>query len=140
MSGVKTARKLRQDQTKPEAMFWAAVRNRQFLNLKWRRQVPVDKYVADFLCENEKLIVELDGSQHSDEAARRYDQQRTKILERYGYRVIRFWNAEITENLDEVLRLLQQCVGQRLSPHPTATSKDVASTSPQGEVKKPQPL
>lgn len=131
MSNIQKARNLRRDQTKPEAIFWNTVRNRQFLKLKWKRQVPIDRFITDFVCEDEKLIVELDGSQHSDDAARRYDKKRTKILEQYGYRVVRFWNAEITNNLNDVLRLLQQCVGET-SPHPAAAK--AARTSPQGEA------
>ena len=130
MSHTQRARQLRHEQTKPEGIFWSEVRNRQFLGLKWKRQVPIDRYIADFVCDQEKLIVELDGSQHSEDKARRYDQKRTEILERYGYRVVRFWNDEVTDHMDDVLRLMQQTVGQT-SPHPAAA--DAARTSPQGE-------
>ncbi|MBL4870048.1 MAG: DUF559 domain-containing protein, partial [Robiginitomaculum sp.] len=60
MNSLKRARNLRRDQTKPEDMFWHEVRNRNFLGLKFRRQVPIGKYIADFVCEQEKLIIELD--------------------------------------------------------------------------------
>ncbi|NNE58548.1 MAG: endonuclease domain-containing protein [Hellea sp.] len=133
MSGIKTAPKLRRDQTKPEAIFWNTVRNRQFRKLKWRRQVPIDRYIADFVCEEEKLIVELDGGQHADDDARVYDEKRTKILEQYGYRVVRFWNSQVLEDLDHVLRVLDACIGQ-VSPHPAAAK--AARTSSQGEESK----
>ena len=133
MSNTSKARQLRRDQTKPESIFWTTVRNREFLGTKWKRQVPIDRFIVDFLCEDEKLIVELDGGQHNEDAAIVYDQQRTQILEQYGYRVVRFWNNDITENLDGVLRILQQSIGQS-SPHPAAA--DAARTSPQGEDNK----
>ena len=131
MSNIETARKLRRDQTKPEIIFWNAVRNRQVMALKWRRQVPVDRYVVDFMCEQEKLIVEIDGGQHGDVDARIYDQKRSQILEQYGYRVIRFWNSQVLEDMNHVLRVIEHCVGQG-APHPAAA--DAARTSPQGEV------
>ena len=134
MSGVETARKLRRDQTKPESVFWNVVRNRQFLGLKWERQVPIDRYVADFVCEDEKLIIELDGGQHNSDDNMAYDEKRTQILEQHGYRVIRLWNKDITDNMNDVLRILQQCVGQT-SPHPAAAK--AARTSPRGEVNLP---
>ena len=120
MSGVKTARKLRQSQTEAEYLFWTEVRNRQFMKLKWRRQAPIDRYVVDFVCEQEKLIVELDGSQHMD--TKDYDENRTQVLEHYGYRVLRFWNEDVFENLNEVFRIISQNVGGTNSPHPAAPS------------------
>ena len=79
---IKRARNLRRDQTKPEDIFWNEVRNRNFLGLKFRRQVPIDKYIADFVCEQEKLIIELDGDQHAENEIS--DEYRTQILESHG--------------------------------------------------------
>lgn len=87
-------------------MFWSAVRNRKFLGLKWRRQVPIGKYYADFLCEKKQVIVELDGGHHGDQIE--YDRHRTKVLGDYGYVVIRFWNAKITQDLDSALYKLER--------------------------------
>jgi len=109
MSNIQNARRLRREQTKPEEIFWHEVRNRNFLGLKFRRQVPIDKYIADFVCEQEKLIVELDGDQHAENAA--YDEQRTRVLERHGYRVVRFWNGDVYKNLDGVFEELAYLVG-----------------------------
>lgn len=121
MSSVETARRLRREQTDAEAKFWSEVRNRQFMRLKWRRQVPIDRYIADFVCEDEKLIVELDGSQHMDTAE--YDEQRTQTLERYGYRVLRFWNEDVFKHMDYVLNEIEQSVGgANISPHPAVPS------------------
>ncbi len=67
----------------------------------FRRQVPVDKYIADFACHYPKLIVELDGGQHGDAAAE--DAVRTKVLNQHGFKVLRFWNSEINESLEGVV-------------------------------------
>ena len=120
MNSINKARNLRREQTKAESIFWNAVRNRQFFDLKWRRQVPVDRYIADFLCESKKLIIELDGGQHATDDARRYDEKRSQILQQYGYHVIRFWNDEILNNLNGVLDSLANELGVLNSPHPAA--------------------
>jgi len=109
MRAVQKARALRRDETKAETIFWNAVRNRQFYGLKFRRQMPINRYIVDFVCEAEKLIVELDGDQHAD--AKGYDEIRTQTLERYDYRVIRFWNHDICENLEGVMREIERMVG-----------------------------
>lgn len=126
MGLVDAARKLRREQTEAEAWFWSEVRNRQFRGLKWRRQVPIDSYIADFVCEDEKLIVELDGSQHADTMD--YDQIRTQVLEQYGYRVLRFWNEDLFKHPDFVWAEIEKSIGLS-SPHP-------AEASPRGPLPK----
>ena len=106
---VKRARALRRRQTPAEDIFWREVRNRQFLGLKFRRQVPIGKYIADFVCEREKLIVEIDGASHVDSTD--YDEERTRVLEQFGYRVVRYWNSDLYEGLDSVFRELFRLVG-----------------------------
>ena len=95
------ARRLRRDWTKAEARLWLCLRNRQLDGFKFRRQLPIDRYFADFACLEAKLIVELDGGQHADEAA--YDAARTEVLEQAGFRVLRFWNHAVLTELDGVL-------------------------------------
>ncbi len=103
------ARRLRRNDTKAEALFWREVRGRHLGGYKFRRQVSISNYFADFACESAKLIVELDGDQHAEMLGE--DAARTTELENYGYRVIRFWNGDLFENLDgvmdEVLRELK---------------------------------
>lgn len=101
MDKTKFARYLRRNESKAEQLFWNAVRNRQFMNLKFRRQVPINRFVADFVCEEKKIVVELDDDSHDFKLEQ--DAERTKILEAHGYRVIRFANEEIYEDLDAVL-------------------------------------
>ncbi|MHB8528923.1 MAG: endonuclease domain-containing protein [Caulobacteraceae bacterium] len=94
------ARALRADQTDAERKLWSALCNRQLEGFKFRRQLPIDRYFADFACVEAKLVVELDGSQHIDQAA--YDAERTRVLEACGWRVLRFWNNDVLENVDGV--------------------------------------
>jgi len=101
------SRKLRRNKTEEEALLWSRVRNRQIENAKFRFQVPFDDFVADFACHSASLIVELDGSQHADNSD---DKNRDAILEIAGYRVLRFWNSEVFENLDGVLEEIRQAI------------------------------
>ena len=86
--------------TDVEKKLWSALRSRRFENYKFRRQVPIGKYIADFVCQDRKLIVELDGSQHEGSI---HDQQRDMWLKSIGYHVLRFWNIDINQALDGTL-------------------------------------
>ena len=109
------ASRLRQTMTDVEQALWIALRNRQLGGFKFRRQATIGAYVVDFLCIECNLIVELDGGQHSPEA----DQLRTDALENNGYRIARFWNHEIIENLEGVLTtILSMLEAVRPSPNP----------------------
>jgi len=79
----------------------------------FRRQVPIGRYFADFACHQIGLIIELDGSQHGEDAARRYDAERTAYLESQGYHVVRFWNAEVMDEIEAVLDTIFAIVQQR---------------------------
>jgi very-short-patch-repair endonuclease len=96
------AARLRRDRTEAEDRFWQAVRNRQLDGFKFRFQHSLWPYVADFTCLEAKLIVELDGGQHSETK----DARRTAFLEARGFRVLRFWNHDVLENLDGVLAVV----------------------------------
>ena len=97
---IARARSLRGASTDAERAVWAALRGRRFEGLKFRRQVPIDRYFVDFACVALKLIVELDGGQHADQIA--YDEERTRVLGLCGWRVLRFWNNDVLENIDGV--------------------------------------
>lgn len=112
---VARARSLRRSQTDAELRLWLHLRDRRLHGLKFRRQVPIEGYYADFLCKEAALIVELDGGQHA-EARSEHDLRRTKVLERQGYRVIRFWNHDVFGNIEEVLRQIVEA--SRKAPHP----------------------
>lgn len=94
------SRSLRKSQTEAEKRLWNAVRNRQIASTKFRRQVPIGPCIADFVAFEKRLIVEVDGGQHAESTV---DAKRTAYLEEQGFRVIRFWNNEVLNNLDGVL-------------------------------------
>ena len=106
----KRARKLRQTLSIKEKCMWCILRNRRLCKYKFIRQYAIGFYVADFVCREKKLIIELDGSQHSETIT--YDEQRTEYLQKRGYRVLRFWNNTVQENktgvLDTILRYLSE--------------------------------
>jgi len=95
------ARKLRRAQTDAERMLWARLRARGIGGAKFRRQLPIGPFVADFCCLEKRLIVELDGGHHGAQAER--DDKRSEWLERHGYRVMRFWNDDVVKNIEGVL-------------------------------------
>ncbi len=102
------AKELRQNQTDTESILWHYFRNRGLNNIKFRRQVPIGKYIADFLCMDKKLIIELDGSQHLEDENAQYDKERTEYLTKLGYKVIRIFNNDISKNINGVLGYILQ--------------------------------
>jgi very-short-patch-repair endonuclease len=113
------ARKLRRDATEAEKHLWRWLRGRQILGFKFRRQSPVAGFIADFLCEELRIIVELDGGQHSDSST---DADRTARLQAAGYQVIRYWNNDVMRNMEGVLEDLRSrliAVAGAGTPHPT---------------------
>ena len=103
------ARQLRRDQTLAETKLWLALRSHQLENIHFRRQHPIGNFIVDFCAPRAKLIIELDGSQHLEQ--REYDAERTEFLESRGYRVLRFWNNEVTSNLDGVIIMILDALG-----------------------------
>lgn len=109
------ARKLRREQTDCERKLWSALRDRQFDGFKFRRQQPIGPYIADFVCFETKLVIELDGDQHGSNQAIAYDQTRTLFLQAEGFRVLRFPNFEVISNFALVLDTIDRFVR---TPHP----------------------
>src|SRR5436853_3719947 len=101
-----TARRLRANSTSAEASLWRQLRRLETKGTHFRRQVPIGAYVADFACLASRLVIEIDGSQHGEELNRARDEIRTRWLESEGYRVVRFWNNDITQNLRGVLEVI----------------------------------
>ena len=104
-----TARHLRKNPTDAEIRLWHQLRRRQLRGFRFRRQVPLGRYVADFVCLSEKLVIEIDGGQHSSRFD--HDVRRTAWLAQNGFRVLRFWNNDVLENpegvLETILRALE---------------------------------
>ena len=105
------ARTLRRKQTDAERLLWLHLRDRRLMRYKFRRQLPIGKYIADFVCLKCMLIIEVDGGQHLQE--QRYDAVRTHYLESQGFRVLRFWNNDVLGNLEAVLYALTLSLSRR---------------------------
>ncbi len=105
------ARQLRRNQTDAEKRLWQLLRNRQLSGYKFRRQHPIGPYIADFVCLENGVIVELDGGQHMDQQA--YDERRSAYLRQHGFCVVRFWNNDVLKNLEGVIHSLTLTLSQR---------------------------
>ncbi len=95
------ARRMRSNPTPAEAKLWKILRKRQVLNTRFRRQHPIDPYIVDFYAPLHKLVIEVDGGHHVN--LHEYDQNRTDYLNEKGYRVMRFWNDQVMNDLDGVI-------------------------------------
>ena len=103
------ARALRKNSTDTERRLWQHLRLRQIGGYKFRRQQPLGPYIADIACLEKRLIVEVDGGQHSEQAA--YDARRSRWLEAQGFCVLRFWDHEVLREVDAVKQVIGQAVG-----------------------------
>ena len=103
-------RELRQSATKAEKILWEYLRNRNLDGLKFRRQHPIGKFIADFYCHEMKLVVELDGAVHDGKMNVQYDDSRTLELKGSGIKVIRFRNSEVENNISFVLNEIRKAI------------------------------
>jgi very-short-patch-repair endonuclease len=110
------ARTLRNEATDAERALWKQLRSKQVLGARFRRQHPINDYIADFVSFDAMLLIELDGGQHSEQEA--YDAKRTRHIESLGFTVLRIWNNEVFTNLGGVMDTIFALVGERLKPHP----------------------
>ena len=89
--------------TEQEKKLWYFLRKKFIKNCRFRRQYPIGDYIVDFVCREKNLIIEIDGGQHNEIEIQDYDKQRSLYLETKGFKVIRFWNNDIVENIEGVL-------------------------------------
>jgi very-short-patch-repair endonuclease len=108
---VDRARELRRAATPQERKLWRQLRLLRPAGLHFRRQVPIGRYVVDFACLKQRIVVEIDGGQHSFDAYAARDRTRDETLTRLGFRVKRFWNAEVNSNLDGVVETILATAG-----------------------------
>jgi very-short-patch-repair endonuclease len=102
------AQKLRQQQTEAEHRLWQWLRSHRVNGVHFRRQHAIGAYVVDFCAPRKKIVIELDGSQHLDQET--YDQVRTEYLQAKGYRVLRFWNNSVMDDLDGVMLVILEAI------------------------------
>ena len=98
------AAELRKEQTPAEAKLWAYLRTRRTNGIDFRRQHAIGPYITDFCAPRQKLVIEVDGSQHLDQ--QEYDAERTAFLEAQGYTILRFWNGDVMNNIEGVLGVI----------------------------------
>jgi very-short-patch-repair endonuclease len=110
------SRELRNNPTPAEKRLWLALSNRR-LGARFNRQVVIRPFICDFVARTAKLIIELDGGQHALNADA--DAKRTRFLESRGYRVLRFWNNEVLENVEGVVTAIERALADRPSPNPS---------------------
>ena len=123
------ARTLRREMTPQERLLWTHLRNRRFQNAKFRKQMWLAGFIADFACPEARLVVEADGSQHADNIE--YDAARERAFARQGWRTLRFWNNEINEDLEGVLTAIAAGL-----PSPSQPAARAACPSPlEGEAR-----
>lgn len=117
------AKSLRREMTDAERKLWSILRSRQLDGAKFRRQQPIGPFIADFVCQEARLIIEADGSQHVNSDA---DTRRTAFLKGKGYRVLRFWNNDILQNLEGVAESILAALD---TPHPAQPAAESPSPS-----------
>jgi very-short-patch-repair endonuclease len=114
------ARELRSNATDAERKLWQKIRRRQVEGFRFRRQVPIGPYIVDFACLAARLVVELDGGQHTEDHNIADDERRTAWLNSQGFRVNRFWNLEVLQNVDGVWENISAALAETvITPHPS---------------------
>ena len=111
---TRRAKILRENMTETEQRLWSRLRRRQINGHKFRRQFPCGKYVADFVCLEARLIIEVDGGQHAKQTGK--DELRDKWLASQGFRVLRFWNNDVLSEPDAVIETIVQALNETPTP------------------------
>ena len=113
---IERRRELRANQTDSEKLLWSRLRGKQLNGLKFWRQYSIGPYIVDFYCPTQRLVVEVDGSQHMEKEQKEYDDERTASFNAMNIRVIRFWSNEVLNNIDGVLARIEEAVSPSNSP------------------------
>jgi len=114
----RNARALRSSLTDAEQLLWSRLRRKQLLGVQFYRQKPIGPYIVDFYCAVAKLVIEIDGGQHFEEAHRRRDQKRDADLRASGLTVLRFDNLQVLKETEIVMEAIYRAVEQRIPPSP----------------------
>jgi very-short-patch-repair endonuclease len=115
------AKRMRSEPTDAERALWQLLRAKRFSGYKFKRQVPIDRYIVDFICFNHRLIIEADGSQHAENT---YDEARDSYLSQQNFRMLRFWNNDILTNAEGVSEAIWAALQDETStPSPQPLSR-----------------
>jgi len=109
---LETARMLRNRMTNSEKLLWEKLKGKQLLGLRFRRQHPIDFFIVDFYCHDARLVIEIDGEIHKDQAE--YDDGREAEIERFNIKVIRFTNYEVNNDIESVIAKIISIVNERI--------------------------
>ncbi|HEX2967641.1 MAG TPA: endonuclease domain-containing protein [Bacteroidales bacterium] len=116
---IETARILRKNMTLHEGLLWEKLKMKKICGVRFRRQHPIDIFIADFYCHSAKLVIEIDGKIHL--SRKDYDIGRTAEMEKYGIEVIRFNNSEVENSIEDVLKKIEDVVRCRIQSSPWVT-------------------
>jgi very-short-patch-repair endonuclease len=130
------ARALRRNSTDAERILWSELRGHRLNGTSFRRQVPVENYIADFVCHAVKLIIELDGGQHFSDEGEQADARRSAVIEAKGFKVLRFSNHDVMTNRNGVLETIASAVAER-TPTPALPRKREREQTAHAEKKQP---
>jgi very-short-patch-repair endonuclease len=116
-AALSNAKRLRHEMTETERRLWYKLRGKRLGGFRFRKQVPVGSYIADFVCFEHKLVIELDGGQHA--LQQNYDKKRDEFLKEQGFRILRFWNNEVMENMEGMLLIILRALQNPALPNPS---------------------
>jgi very-short-patch-repair endonuclease len=117
------AKSLRKRPTDAEKRLWLHLKSKQINGLKFRRQEPIGTYIVDFVCFEQRLIIELDGGQHAGQQAQ--DQERESWFRSQGFKTLRFWNHEVLANIEGVLEVIRGTCLTTPSPNPSHQGRGI---------------
>ena len=122
-NNINFAKTMRSNMTPEENKLWYLLRAKRFFGYKFKRQVPIGDYIVDFLCPSNKLIIELDGGQHNELENINADIERTNFLIGHGYKVIRFWNNDIRNNIGHMTKIIKAIISNNIYKSCTPTKE-----------------
>ena len=115
------ARQLRKNMTEAEQLLWYRLRRKQLLGVQFNRQKPIGSYIVDFYSSKARLVIEIDGSQHSEEIHNKNDVIRDQYLQSQGLTVLRFDNLQVLKEIDSVVEVVYQTIKEIIPPNPPLT-------------------
>jgi very-short-patch-repair endonuclease len=124
------ARRLRKNMTKSENILWEKLKKKQICGLRFRRQHPIDFFIADFYCHDVRLVIEIDGEIHDQQ--KEYDDGRSAEMEKYSIKVIRFINSEVENKIEDVIDKIENEIKGRIQSPPSPSRSRYGGARPGG--------